>query len=59
MAVKEFLGKTAALQAVLVITTDAKCIALIVYATYRVLSTSLKAVNVTKTGVSETVPVTS
>jgi hypothetical protein len=51
MAVKEFLGNTAT-QAVLVITTILACIALIVYATYRVLSTSLKAVNVTKTGVT-------
>jgi hypothetical protein len=49
MAVKSFWAKL--LLQLLVITTLA-CIALIVYATYRVLSTSLKAVNVTKTGAS-------
>jgi hypothetical protein len=48
MAVKDFFNHTAT-QAVLIITTILACIALIIYATYRVLKTSLKAVSVTKT----------
>ena len=51
MAVKDFFNHTAT-QAVLIITTILACIALIVYATYRVLKTSLKAVSVTKTDVT-------
>jgi len=51
MAVTGFINHTAT-QAVLIIATILACIALIVYATYRVLKTSLKAVTVTKTDIT-------